>query len=130
MAKFSKGDKVRAFKGVHEGLAGVVADPWWQISQSDWPLVKFLKEDGTYDFVDEDYMELAEDPYEYNIEGTDLITGKVHLWRELWEPNTDWLKRKLEERDDYDRKLLNAGGTLEYSRRMVKRRKAGEIEDA
>lgn len=70
--------------------------------------------------------------YEYNIEHTDLMTGRVWLHSAMWEPNPDWLKRKLEERDDYDRKLLNIprGGGLEYSRRLVKRVVAGPVEAA
>lgn len=68
--------------------------------------------------------------YEYNIETTDLITGKVRFNRDTWEPNTDWLKRKLAEAEAYDRKLLNAGGGLEYKRRLVKRVKAGQVEAA
>ena len=68
--------------------------------------------------------------YEYNIETTDLITGHTHLLRTLWESDTDWLERKKEVLDDNDRALLNAGGgALEYTRRLVKRRKAGGIED-
>jgi len=133
MGKFNEGDKVRILKGsgsAHEGKVGTVADPHWQISQSDWPLVKIDVGDGKYAFPDEDYCELAEDPYEYNIEYTDERTGKSHLHRQTWEPDTEWLKRKVEDAEAYDRKLLNAGGSLEYSRRLVKRRKAGEIEDA
>lgn len=75
---------------------------------------------------------LVEDPYEYNIESTDLVTEKTHLYRGIWEPDTEWLQRELDERNAYDRKLLNipGGGPLEYSRKLVKRRKAGEVEDA
>lgn len=69
--------------------------------------------------------------YEYNIETTDLITGKVRFNRDTWEPKADWLKRKLAEAEAYDRKLLNIGkGGLEYKRRLVKRVVAGQVEDA
>lgn len=69
--------------------------------------------------------------YEYNIEFADLRAGKVHLFRDTWEPQADWLSRKVSELDEYDRKLLNIGeGGLEYSHRLVKRRKAGEVEGA
>jgi hypothetical protein len=69
--------------------------------------------------------------YEYNIETLDLVTGHTHMWRERWEHDTEWLQRKLDERHAYDRKLLNipGGGPVEYTHRLVKRRKAGRIED-
>lgn len=123
MAKFNKGDKVRVFKGIHEGTTGVVADPWWQVSQSDWPRVEFTTGDGMYFYADEDEMELTEDPYEYNVEYTDLITGTVWLYRSLWEPNADWLKKKMAEAEANVHKL-------DYTSRLVKRRKAGPVEDA
>jgi len=75
--------------------------------------------------------EASADEYEYNIETLDLVTGHTHIWRERWEADTEWLQRKLDERNAYDRKLLNipGGGPLEYTHRLVKRRKAGGIED-
>lgn len=73
-------------------------------------------------------IEEPEVEYEYNIETTDLITGKVRFTHAMWEPTTDWLEGKLAEAEAYDRKLLNAGGGLEYSRRLVKRAKAGKVE--
>jgi len=75
-----------------------------------------------------DAME-SEAAWEYNIETTDLITGHTSLLRALWEPDTDWLERKMKTLADYDAQLLNAGGELEYTRRLVKRRKAGKVED-
>lgn len=69
--------------------------------------------------------------WEYNIECTDLVTGHTRFYRPLWEPNTEWLQKKLDERKEYDRKLLNApnGGPLEYEHKLVKRRKPGKVED-
>jgi hypothetical protein len=84
-----------------------------------------------YELMHWDETPVFEDPYEYNIETLDLVTGHTHLWRQLWEPNTEWLQRKLDERKAYDRKLLNApnGGPLEYENKLVKRRKPGRVED-
>lgn len=81
--------------------------------------------------VDAIMEHVGEVEYEYNIECLDLVTGHTSLWRTSWEPNTDWLQKKLDGRKEYDQKLLNVpnGGPLEYSYRLVKRRKAGRIEN-
>lgn len=64
---------------------------------------------------------VGEVEYEYNIEVTDKVTGKSHLYRDLWEPVTGWLERKKPELDGY---------SAQFTHRMVKRRKAGPIQDA
>ena len=73
----------------------------------------------------------AEAEWEYNIECLDLVTGHTSYWRPLWEPDAEWLQKKLDARKEYDRKLLNVpnGGPLEYEHKLVKRRKPGRVED-
>jgi len=78
--------------------------------------------------LENNQVESEEDDYEYNIEGTDLVTGETRLWRKTWEPKPDWLRKKVDERNAYDDKLRNAGGSPEYTRRLVKRRKAGKVQ--
>lgn len=134
MSKFKVGQEVIFSKGDLKDVKGVVHNPFWQVSQSDWPevIVEFYDEQEQFRslFVDIDDVRPAEDPYEYNIETTDLITGHTSLFKStVWEPDTEWLERKKEALDEYDKRLLNAGGELEYTRRLVKRRKAGRIED-
>jgi hypothetical protein len=122
VSKFNEGDKVRVVKGVHAGLSGVVTDPWWQLSQSDWPCVEFLKDDGTYTYADEDDMELTEDPYEYAVMQTRVSNGEDLVKRLVW----GTLK---EAQDDFG--LMNRPSAVPvFTYRIVKRRKAGEIEDA
>ena len=124
MAKFSKDDKVRVVKGECEGLVGVVVDPWWQISQSDWPCVEFLTDAGMYVYEDEDNMELAEDPYEYAMQVTSH--GKVV-------PNYDreWgtLEVAQERHERYTESWERLGRSSYLSAKVVKRRKAGKVED-
>ncbi len=67
---------------------------------------------------------MPEDEYEYNIETTD-DEGEKTIYYQWWEPHTDWLKRQLAELIQWD-KDADTG----YSRRMVKRRKAGPTEAA
>lgn len=118
MAKFGKGDKVRVFKGVHEGTTGVVADPCWQVSQSDWPRVEFTTEDGMYFYADEDEMELTEDPYEYAVQ---IITGpRAGDLVPLWSDRKD--------RQDFIDDLYAYSDAHSY--KLVKRLKAGPVIDA
>lgn len=128
MSKFEVGQEVLFDVGYNYGMKGVVVDPHYQVSQSDWPEVVVQYGERRL-FVDIDDVRPAVDPYEYNIEGTDVVTGKTHIWRTTWEPTPDWLRGEVEKRDAYDRQLRNAGGSPEYTRRLVKRRKAGPVED-
>jgi hypothetical protein len=128
MGKFNEGDKVRILKGsgsAHEGKVGTVADPHWQISQSDWPLVKIDVGDGKYAFPDEDYCELAEDPYEYAVEWT--VKGSdtpVPITADRW------VQRDSAERMIEFNERMFTDKMQEYTVKLVKRKKAGEIEDA
>lgn len=124
MAKFSKDDKVRVVKGVNEGSEGVVTDPWWQISQSDWPCVEFLTAEGFYGYADEDDMELTEDPYEYASQAT--IHGEVQQVASY-----DWATLEVaQERVDRYTEVWSRNGHGKYiTAKVVKRRKAGKVED-
>lgn len=66
--------------------------------------------------------EALADEYEYNIQATDLDDGEKWLYRETWEPDTGWLERKLEELNEYAEEM-------EHTYTLVKRRRAGRIED-
>jgi hypothetical protein len=121
VSEFKEGDKVRVVKGVQKGKSGVVTNPHWQISQSDWPLVLFTDEDGNHCSSDEDSLELAEDPYEYGVLQTRVSTGEDLVNRMVW--------GTLEEAQD-DFKLMNRPSVVPvFTYRIVKRRKAGRIEN-
>lgn len=125
-----KGDRVEYVyeKGVHGTVDYTFCDYGEHRVAVKWGDEEARAEIG-YEIYESTVM-LVEDPYEYNIETTDLITDHAHILRTLWEPNTEWLERKKKALDDNDRALLNAGGgALEYTRRIVKRRKAGKVED-
>lgn len=128
MKDFLPGERVicNADYSEHYSKEGTLTQEWCEYGDHVWG-VNF--DDGTYAEIGYDGLEYVEDPYEYNIEGTDLVTGKTKLWRETWEPKPDWLKSRVDPRNEYDDRLRNAGGSPEYTRRLVKRRKAGRIED-
>lgn len=131
VAAFYKEEKYTDKDGlVWLGIEGDTHEDCWLREDA---LVSMSPADMTKKMINElnDWDETpVEDPYEYNVETTDLITGHTHMLRTLWEPDTEWLERKKQVLDDNDRALLNAGGgALEYTRRLVKRRKAGRIED-
>lgn len=130
MSKFEVGQEVIFTHGDLKDVLGVVVVPHFQLSQSDWPEVIVQYEEDRRFFVDIHEVRPAEDPYEYNIEITDLITGHTHMLRDLWEPKTDWLERKVAMMDEDDRALLDAGDEpLEFTHKLVKRRKVGKVED-
>lgn len=121
MSKFNVGDKVRISRGVDTGLTGVVTVPAWQISQSDWPFVLFTDENGYRRSADENDLELAEDPYEYGVLQTRVSTGEDLENRLVW--------GTLEEAQE-DFGLMNRpSATPVFTYRIVKRRKAGRIEN-
>ena len=125
MSKFKEGDKVRVVKGLHAGVTGVVTEPSWVISQSDWPVVLFMDEEGFRFSAFEEDMELdagpVEDPYEYAMMQTRVHDNHDYTDRLVW----GTLK---EAQDDVD--LMRPGNPGYFSYRVVKRRKAGPIEDA
>lgn len=122
MAKFKAGDKVRVIKGHEEGASGVVTNPYWQIAANDWPFVLFTDDEGNRHSADDSNMVLVEDPTcEYSVQYT--IKG-----RKL--PPTQWMSRDAAE------EWLNNGGTYGFDgaygpweKKLVKRRKAGEVEN-
>lgn len=124
MSKFNKGDKVRVVKGLGEGQSGVVTDPCWQISQSDWPCVEFLKEDGTFSYADEDNMELTDDPYEYAMQ---LTFGDTPRRIENW-TTKEIAEEKLKWHGDGSKSHADPVWGP-WTAKLVKRRKAGPIED-
>jgi len=125
MAKFSKDDKVRVVKGRLEGKSGIVTDPAWQVSQSDWPRVEFITEDGSlYFYADEEDMELAEDPYEYAVEWT--VKGS-DVPRPILADR--WGQRGSAERTIEFNERMFPDKMEKYTVRLVKRRKAGKVED-
>lgn len=123
MAKFKVGDKVRVVKGHNEGDVGVVLDPWWQIAASDWPFVLFTKEDGTRDRADEDHMELVEDPTcEYAAQTTAIsYPHRTEIVNGIW-------GSKEQAEHILARKKNSAFGLINI--KLVKRKKAGPVEDA
>lgn len=125
MAKFSKDDKVCVVKGRLEGKSGIVTDPAWQVSQSDWPRVEFITEDGSlYFYADEEDMELAEDPYEYAMQVTNF--GEVQLIASY-----EWtiLDVAQERQKRYTEIWEHNGHAKNITAKVVKRRKAGKVED-
>jgi hypothetical protein len=126
MSKFNKGDTVRVVRGHNKGEMGIVTNPYWQIAANDWPFVLYDQEDGTRGSADESDMELIEDPtFEYAMQRT--IQGRV-------QPIRSWTNREHAERKlDFH----GTGRTAEedptygpWTAKIVKRRKAGPVEDA
>lgn len=123
MAKFKRGDKVRVVRGHNEGEVGVVTNPYWQIAANDWPFVLYDQEDGARGSADEDCMELVEDPsYEYSVQFT-VKARKLPVGR--------WMSKSAAEQ------WLTDGGTEGFDgaygpweKKLVKRKKAGPVEDA
>ncbi len=123
MAKFKKGDKVRVVKGHNEGAEGTVTNPYWQIAANDWPFVLFTDDQGNRHSADEDCMALVEDPTcEYSVQYT-IKARKL--------PPARWMPKAAAE------EWLNNGGTHGFDgaygpweKKLVKRKKAGPIEDA
>jgi hypothetical protein len=123
MAKFNKGDKIRVTKGLFEGRAGIITDPWWQISQSDWPCVEFVEPDGMFVYADEDDMELTEDPYEYMVLRVYSAGGTQN--------KGSWSTKAEAEAVFKALGLTGADPTWgKWRAKVVKRRKAGPVEDA
>lgn len=127
MAKFKIDDRVVAVKGRNIGIMGRVTDPYFQISQSDWPFVHYKDENGVVHSDDESRLELFDDPYEY------ALSMKDH--KDEWKVVGDIMDR-------YNRTPV--WGALEPRERLlewynkdfthtefklVKRRKAGKVED-
>jgi hypothetical protein len=69
MYKFEVGQEVVFSKGDLKDVKGVVHNPFWQVSQTDWPeiIVVFSDKQGTVRtlFVGIDAVRPAVDPYEY-----------------------------------------------------------------
>lgn len=123
MTKFKVGDEVRVTEGLLAGETGVIVCPFWQKAASDYPEVIVEFGDGESSFVDIDYVELLEDPYEYQVEtsrnGVPITFYRLEDWgtkedaEALLKTFTDsWELHKV----DY------------LTARLVRRRKAGRIE--
>lgn len=123
MNKFNRGDLVVFTDGYYEGRQGVVTDPFWQISASDWPSVEVRFTDGKFGYADENNISLVADPYEYAVQrffGKVPRTVKVDEWTTLESANTQ----------------IESLGTKgsdptwgDWTAKLVKRKKAGRIED-
>lgn len=119
MSKFKKGDAVRAIKGLQSGEFGIVVEPWYQPSASDWPCVIMERVDGSRFSAHHDEIELLDDPYEYAILRT--LVGSPERPRIVGE---FWATR-----EETNEGLLNLS-TDRVTYKLVKRKKAGPIEDA
>ena len=127
MSKFKIGDEVRITEGLLAGETGIITCAFWQKSASDYPEIIVQFDNGESSFVDYDYVEPLEDPYEYAVQvyqdefdrwvliGYILAYGMEPYWstKEVVQTHLErqwelWPKRKF---------------------RMVKRRKAGRIEN-
>lgn len=64
MSKFEVGQEVLFSRGDRKDLKGVIVNPHFQISQSDWPEVLVQYHQLRF-FVDIDKVRPAVDPYEY-----------------------------------------------------------------
>lgn len=123
MSKFNTGELVVFSTGPHAGRKGIVTNPWWQISQSDWPEVEVQFTDGGFGYGKDEDIELVEDRYEY---ATQKFYGKTP--RTIHED--EWTTEEVA------RGRFNATSSPgvdptwgAYTVRLVKRRKAGRIED-
>lgn len=117
MSKFKVGQEVLFDVGYNYGMKGVVINPHFQISQSDWPEVLVGYGDRTI-AVDIDDVRPAVDPYEYGATWLD--------WHDEYFPVLDGEWGTLEEAqaEALDaRKRGNPGG------KIMRRLKAGEAED-
>jgi len=126
MSKFKVGQEVIFSHGDLEDVKGVILNPHFQISQSDWPEVVVQYGDDRRFFVDIDKVRPAEDPYEYNIERTSGITGRTSMCFGMdgWDDDREAVE------GDFKDYLEGDGATMLGAKfRMVKRRKAGPVED-
>lgn len=62
--------------------------------------------------------------YEYNIQATDTDDGETWIYWASWQPDTEWLTGLLERLNEID------GDGSGHTYKIVKRRKAGEVEEA
>jgi hypothetical protein len=122
-AKFKRGDLVVFMKGQYEGRKGIVTDPWWQISQSDWPCVEVQFTDETFGYGQDEEIELVEDPYEFAVQrffGRAPRQVKPEEWTTLDVATVQLCALGLKGTDP-------TWG--DWTAKLVKRRKAGRIED-
>lgn len=79
---------------------------------------------GVREWFDIDYLlrVIDETGYEYNIQATDTDDGETWIYWESWQSVTEWLEGLLEVLNET---AEEAGQTY----KMVKRRKAGKVEE-
>lgn len=121
MSRFKVGQEVIFSKGDLKDVKGVVHNPYWQISQSDWPEVVVDYNDGENTrrhLVDIDKVRPAVDPYEYGATWLD--------WHNVYFPvlDSEWGTIEEAQYEAQDaKKHGNVGG------KIMRRLKAGEPED-
>ena len=94
----------------------------------DYHGVTVLFDDGRNIDVNEAYLESVEDPYEYNVERTSLEHGTSYLQFDKWldkEVAVDQFDGFVEAEDIHEEE----SGFRYATYKMVKRRKAGPVED-
>jgi len=124
MSKFKAGQEVIFSKGNQKDVKGVVYIPSYQVSQSDWPEVIVEYGGGWRVFVDIDDVRPAEDPYEYAVEWT--VKGS-DVPRPILADR--WVTRDSAERTIEFNERMFPDKMQVYTVRLVKRRKAGPVED-
>lgn len=121
LSKFKVGQEVIFSEGDLKEVTGVVHNPFWQESQSDWPEVVIDYNDGENTsriLVDIDKVRPAVDPYEYG------VTWKMPDSEEFYPIfSGEWTT--LEEVQEG----LRGYGSNFRGTKIVRRLKAGEPED-
>lgn len=122
MSKFKVGQEVIFSKGDLKEVTGVVHNPFWQESQSDWPEVVIDYNDGESTrrlLVDIDYVRPAVDPYEYGATWKMQDSEKYHpVYSDEW--------GSLEDAQD---ELRIAREEARRGAKLMRRLKAGDPED-
>ena len=137
MSEFEKGTRVRFIEDLSmgdfstyfpaKGTEGTAEDSFCEYG--DYHGVTVLFDDGKHIDVAESYLEHVEDPYEYNVERTSLEHGSSYLQFDRWldrETAADQYFGYCEAEDIHEEEA----GFRFATYKLVKRRKAGPVEDA
>lgn len=130
MTRFEVGQEVIFSKGDLKDVRGVILNPYFQLSQSDWPEVIVEYEGDRRFFVNVDDVRPAEDPYEYSVQFHWLHNAE-NVWTEVSEH--DWMDKEdaenwLQVQKDTEKRAEREGKAVKAVGRLVKRRKAGRTE--
>lgn len=130
---FKVGQEVIFSKGDLKDVRGVVTTPFWQVSQSDYPevILDYRDDQGNLHglFVDIDDVRPAEDPYEYALWFHYSYLDEPTLPQEHMWNTKEAAEACLRSFQGMVRKSESTSTPITHKVKIVKRRKAGPIED-